>query len=170
MLYLTPPPPIPLHFFLFAPPPVVDVHLVVYWQLYLVAENRVLKISIRNIGSSESSVELFFGPEPGEIIGLSVSTSSSCVLINVKNRGLFAYRLHGQLLWSAGPVLYQSGYRQGCRKNVTECYFTSVPVIDHCEASIYVGSDQSIILFFFFFSLLFSTRLYAFRYILEYFQ
>ncbi|KAM7516626.1 hypothetical protein LguiA_006209 [Lonicera macranthoides] len=111
-------------------------------KLYLVAENRVLKISTRNIGSSEFAVELFFGPEPGEIIGLSVSTSSSCVLINVKNRGLFAYRLHGQLLWSAGPVLYQSGYRQGCRKNVTECYFTSVPVIDHCEASIYMSNNE----------------------------
>ncbi|CAK9143857.1 unnamed protein product [Ilex paraguariensis] len=119
--------------------------LVIYWQIYLVAENRVLKINLLNIGTSDSAAEVFFGPEPGterpgEIIGISVSTSSSCVLINIKNRGLFAYRLHGQLLWSAGPVLYQSGYRQGCRKNVTDCYFTSVPVIDQCEASIYISN------------------------------
>lgn len=107
-------------------------------QIYLVAENRVLKINPLNNGSPDSSVQEFFGPESGEIIGLAVSISSSCVVINVRKRGLFAYRLHGQLLWSAGPVLYRHGYRQGCRKNITECYFWSNPVIDHCEASIYV--------------------------------
>ncbi|XP_051118946.1 protein GAMETE EXPRESSED 3 isoform X3 [Andrographis paniculata] len=41
-------------------------------------------------------------------------------------------------MWSAGPVLYRHGYRQGCRKNITKCYFTSMPIIDHCEASIFV--------------------------------
>ncbi|KAL9158001.1 hypothetical protein ABFS82_08G039900 [Erythranthe guttata] len=112
-------------------------------KIYLVAENRVLKIYPLRIGTSEAAVELFFGPtqfteKPEDIIGISASISSSCVLINVKNRGLFAYRLHGQLLWSAGPVLYQHGFRQGCRKNITECYFTSSPVIDHCEASIFM--------------------------------
>lgn len=108
----------------------------------MVAEDRVLKINPLNVGSSEIAVELFFGTEserPGEIIGLAVSMSSSFVLINVKNRGLFSYRLHGKLHWSAGPVLYQRGYRQGCRKNITECYFSTVPVFDHCEASIYVS-------------------------------
>ncbi|KAL3833434.1 hypothetical protein ACJIZ3_008170 [Penstemon smallii] len=108
-------------------------------KLYLVAENRVLKIHPLKIGTSDPAVEVFFGP--GEIIGLSVSISSSCVLISVQNRGLFAYRLHGQLIWSAGPVLYQHGYRQGCRKNITDCYFTSVPVIDHCESSIYISNN-----------------------------
>lgn len=99
-----------------------------------------------NYGSSRTSepaVEVFFGPEPGqqaesEIIGLSVNTLSSTVFINLKNRGLFAYLSSGRLLWSVGPVLYQFGYRQGCRKNLTDCYFASVPVLDQCEASIYV--------------------------------
>ncbi|KAI3452129.1 hypothetical protein Pfo_008794 [Paulownia fortunei] len=114
-------------------------------SIYLVAENRVLKLYPPKIGTPEAAVEVFFGPGQGtegsgEIIGVCASISSSCVLINVKNRGLFAYRLHGQLLWSAGPVLYQHGYRQGCKKNITECYFTSVPVIDHCEASIFISN------------------------------
>ncbi|XP_009772084.1 protein GAMETE EXPRESSED 3 isoform X1 [Nicotiana sylvestris] len=114
-------------------------------KIYVVAEDRVLKINPLNVGSSETAVELFFGTEserPGEIIGLAVSMSTSSVLINVKNRGLFSYRLHGKLHWSAGPVLYQRGYRQGCRKNITECYFSTVPVFDHCEASIYISNNQ----------------------------
>ncbi|XP_012855368.1 PREDICTED: LOW QUALITY PROTEIN: protein GAMETE EXPRESSED 3, partial [Erythranthe guttata] len=123
-------------------------------KIYLVAENRVLKIYPLRIGTSEAAVELFFGPtqfteKPEDIIGISASISSSCVLINVKNRGLFAYRLHGQLLWSAGPVLYQHGFRQGCRKNITECYFTSSPVIDHCEASIFVSIFPCPLIMFF---------------------
>ncbi|KEH25293.1 putative quinoprotein alcohol dehydrogenase-like superfamily [Medicago truncatula] len=116
-------------------------------KIYLVAENRILKIDYGNIGISEPAVELFFGPEPGQkaetkIIGLSVSTLSSTVFINVKNRGLFAYLSHGRLLWSLGPALYQFGYRQGCRKNLTDCYFSSVPVLDQCEASIYIANTE----------------------------
>ncbi|CAA0828349.1 Unknown protein [Striga hermonthica] len=112
-------------------------------KIYVVAEERVLKIYPLRIGTSEAPVEVFFGPAqgkegPDEITGLSASISSSCVLVNVKNRGLFALRLTGQLIWSAGPVLYRHGYRQGCRKNITECYFTSKPVIDQCEASIFI--------------------------------
>ncbi|KAL3525785.1 hypothetical protein ACH5RR_014157 [Cinchona calisaya] len=113
-----------------------------FHMIYLVAENRVLKINPLNNGASDSAVQVFFGPESGEIIGLAVSISSSCVIINVRNRGVFAYRLHGQLLWSAGPVLYQHGYRQGCRKNISECFFSSNPVIDHCEASIYISNTE----------------------------
>lgn len=114
-------------------------------QIYVVAEDRVLKINPLNIGGSESAVEVFFGPKqpgaetPGEIVGVAVSISSSRVLIAVKKRGLFAYRLHGKLVWSAGPVLYQHGFRLGCRKSLADCYFSSAPVIDHCEASIYVS-------------------------------
>ncbi|KAL6961029.1 hypothetical protein U1Q18_038792 [Sarracenia purpurea var. burkii] len=48
-------------------------------KIYLVAENRVLRINPLNIGTSESSVEVFFGPKPGEeggeIIGLSISNT-----------------------------------------------------------------------------------------------
>ncbi|KAK4606221.1 hypothetical protein RGQ29_000474 [Quercus rubra] len=116
-------------------------------KIYLVAENRVLKINSFNIGSSKPAAEVFFGPVPGqeeliEIIGLSVSTLSSSVFINIKNRGLFAYMTRGQLLWSVGPVIYRFGYQLGCRKNVTDCYFTSVPVIDQCEASIYISNTE----------------------------
>ncbi|XP_057951587.1 protein GAMETE EXPRESSED 3 [Malania oleifera] len=116
-------------------------------NIYLVAENRVLKINISDTGTSDSAAEVFFGPQPGQgspgdIIGLSVSTSLSSVFINVKNRGLFAFSLCGQLLWSAGPMLYQFGYRQGCKKNATDCYFTSVPVIDLCEASVYISNTD----------------------------
>lgn len=115
-------------------------------KIYLVAENRVLKISPLRIGTGEAPVEVFFGQRqggeegPGKILGISASLSSSCVLITVQNRGVFAYRLHGQLIWSVGPVLYQHGYRQGCRKNITDCYFTSPPAIDHCEASIFMSN------------------------------
>ncbi|KAL8475989.1 hypothetical protein ACS0TY_028593 [Phlomoides rotata] len=109
-------------------------------KIYLVAENRVLKINPQKTGASEADVQVFFGHEAGEIIGISASVSTSCVLINVRNRGLFAYRMSGQLLWSAGPVLYQHGYRQGCRRNITDCYFTSAPVVDHCEASIFISN------------------------------
>ncbi|XP_010262471.1 PREDICTED: protein GAMETE EXPRESSED 3 isoform X2 [Nelumbo nucifera] len=77
-----------------------------------------------------------------EIVGLSISMLSSSIFINIKNRGLFAYLLHGQLLWSAGPVLYRFGYRQGCKRSVTDCYFTSGPVIDQCEASIYISNSE----------------------------
>ncbi|XAR51565.1 hypothetical protein NMG60_11006229, partial [Bertholletia excelsa] len=116
-------------------------------KIFLVAENRVLRINPLNIGTSESAVDVFFGPEPGEeegeeITGIAVSTLSSSVFINIKNRGLFAYRFQGQLLWSAGPVLYQFGYRQGCRRNDRDCYFTSTPVIDQCEASVYISNTE----------------------------
>ncbi|KAF5475459.1 hypothetical protein F2P56_007262 [Juglans regia] len=114
-------------------------------KIYLVAENRVLKISFLDIATSPPATEVFFGPVPDqegllEIIGLSVSTMSSSVFINVKNRGLFAYMTRGQLLWSAGPMLDRFGYRLGCRKNVTGCYFTSAPMVDQCEASIYISN------------------------------
>ncbi|KAK2663083.1 hypothetical protein Ddye_001657 [Dipteronia dyeriana] len=115
--------------------------------MYLVAEERVLKVNFMKMGTSESATQVFFGPgpgqqKPGEIVGVAVSTLSSLVFINVKNRGLFAFAMHGQLLWSVGPVLDQFGYRQGCRRTVTDCYFTSVPVIDQCEASIYISNSQ----------------------------
>ncbi|WJX70791.1 hypothetical protein P8452_54860 [Trifolium repens] len=116
-------------------------------KIYLVAENRILKIDYVNIGISEPTVEVFFGPKPGqkaeaEIIGLSVSTLTSTVFINIKNRGLFAYLSNGRFLWSLGPMLYQFGYRQGCRKNLTDCHFASVPVLDQCEASIYIANTE----------------------------
>ncbi|KAG6696400.1 hypothetical protein I3842_09G146600 [Carya illinoinensis] len=38
-------------------------------------------------------------------------------------------------------MLDRYGYRLGCRKNVTGCYFTSVPMFHQCEASIYQISN-----------------------------
>ncbi|XP_025624585.2 protein GAMETE EXPRESSED 3 isoform X2 [Arachis hypogaea] len=104
-------------------------------------------VKLENSGTSEPVAELFFGPGPGqqvetEIIGLSVSTLTSTVFINIKNRGLFAYKSHGRLLWSIGPVLYKFGYHQGCRKNITDCFFASVPVLDQCEGSIYISNTE----------------------------
>ncbi|KAK9924758.1 hypothetical protein M0R45_033111 [Rubus argutus] len=114
-------------------------------KIYLVADNRVLKISLLNNGTSKPSAEVFLRTEPtkegdGEIIGLAVSTVSSSMYVNIRHRGLFAYMTRGQLLWSAGPVIDRYGYQQGCRKNNADCYFNSVPVIDQCEASIYISN------------------------------
>ncbi|KAI4346806.1 hypothetical protein L6164_007673 [Bauhinia variegata] len=116
-------------------------------KIYLVSENRILKINFENIGTTEPAAEVFFGPGPGEhaadeIIGISVSSVSSTVFFNIKNRGLFACRSDEHLIWSIGPVLYQSGYHQGCRKNLTDCYFTSVPMLDQCDASIYITNTE----------------------------
>ncbi|KAF5737851.1 hypothetical protein HS088_TW13G00742 [Tripterygium wilfordii] len=111
-------------------------------KIYLVAENKVLKISFSDTATSPATADVFFGHEAaGEIIGISVSTLSSTVFISIKNRGLFAYTMRGDLLWSVGPVLSQFGYRQGCRKGITDCYFNSAPVIDQCEASIYISNS-----------------------------
>ncbi|XP_024037414.1 protein GAMETE EXPRESSED 3 [Citrus clementina] len=116
-------------------------------EVYIVAENRVLKVDLLKIGTSESATQVFYGTGSGKggtgaIAGIAVSTSSSSVYINVKGRALFAFMTHGQLLWSAGPVLNQLGYRQGCTKTDVDCYFTSVPVIDQCEGSIYISNTQ----------------------------
>ncbi|KAG6777506.1 hypothetical protein POTOM_017331 [Populus tomentosa] len=115
-------------------------------KLYLVAENRVLRINFSDVRSSPPAVEVFFGPEKGQagagdIIGLAASTLSSSVFINIKNRGLFAYKMHGKLHWSAGAVLYQYGYSLGCRKGVKDCSFSSSPVVDRCEASLYISNN-----------------------------
>lgn len=132
------------------------VNLCKSWQMYLVADNRVIKINLLNNGTSEPAAEVLLSAEPtkegqGGIVGLAVSTMSSSVFVNIKNRGLFAYITRGQLLWSAGPVIDLFGYRQGCRKNIADCFFNSVPVIDECEASIYVRSAHPCFLSPFFF-------------------
>ncbi|KAE8663078.1 Protein GAMETE EXPRESSED 3 [Hibiscus syriacus] len=115
-------------------------------KIYLIAENRVLQINIMKIGTSEPTINVLFDPGQGErgdeIIGIAVSTLYSSVIINVKNRGLFAYSMRGQLLWSTGPVLDQYGYRQGCWKIVSDCFFASAPVTVQCEASIYILNTE----------------------------
>ncbi|KAF8011308.1 hypothetical protein BT93_J1808 [Corymbia citriodora subsp. variegata] len=115
-------------------------------RIYLVAEDRVLRVNFSAVRDSSAAVEVLFGPGPGQaaskIIGISVSTLCSCVYINLLHRGLFAYTMHGELLWSIGPVLDQFGYRLGCRRNPTNCSFTSVPIIDYCEANIYIANSE----------------------------
>ncbi|CAI0451182.1 unnamed protein product [Linum tenue] len=111
--------------------------------MFLVADDRVLKINVKHIGTSVPAEEVFFGQKGGgEIIGVAVSTLSSTVFINVENRGLFACDMNGKLVWSAGPLLSQSGYRLGCRRGIKDCYFASVPVIDQCEASLFISNTK----------------------------
>ncbi|MED6208589.1 hypothetical protein PIB30_046713 [Stylosanthes scabra] len=88
-----------------------------FGKIYLIADNRILRVKLENSGTSEPVAELFFGPEPGQ-------------------------QSQGRLLWSIGPVLYKFGYRQGCRRNVTDCSFASVPVLDRCEGSIYISNTE----------------------------
>ncbi|XP_068638546.1 protein GAMETE EXPRESSED 3 [Aristolochia californica] len=116
-------------------------------KIYFVAENRVLQIKSFNIRTLDPVLEIFFGPETakgetGEIIGMAISIWSSSLFISIMYRGLFAYTLHGHLLWSAGPMLDRFGYRQGCKENITDCYFTSAPAIDFCEGSLYISNTE----------------------------
>ncbi|XVF84366.1 hypothetical protein PTKIN_Ptkin17bG0030800 [Pterospermum kingtungense] len=115
-------------------------------KIYLIAENRVLQINTMKVGTLEPATQVLFDPGPGqqgdEIVGIAVSTMFSSVFISVKNRGLFAYLTRGKLLWSAGPVLDHHSYRQGCSKDVSDCYFASAPVIDQCEASVYISNTE----------------------------
>ena len=98
----------------------------------MVAENRLLKIDTRNIRPPAAAGKVLLGPETDlkglkEIIGLAVSISSSCILINFNRLGLFAFTFEGKLKWSIEPVVNRMGYLYGCSKNVTNCYFVSVP-------------------------------------------
>ncbi|XP_073007687.1 protein GAMETE EXPRESSED 3 [Typha latifolia] len=114
-------------------------------KIYLIAEGRVLKITPSRISSTESPLEIFFNHNSStmvleDIIGLSISISYSSLFITIRNRGLFSFLLRGELLWSAGPMLYRFGYRQGCKANISDCYFNSAPVIDQCEGTLYISN------------------------------
>ncbi|KAG9450061.1 hypothetical protein H6P81_010026 [Aristolochia fimbriata] len=117
-------------------------------KIYFVAENSVLQIKPFNIGTLQPVLEIFFGPETvvegetGEVIGLGICIWSSSLFITIKHRGLFAYTPNGLLLWSSGPMLDRHGYRQGCKENLTDCYFTSAPAIDYCEGSLYISNTE----------------------------
>ncbi|GKA18576.1 protein gamete expressed 3 [Tanacetum coccineum] len=115
--------------------------------VYLVADNRLLKIDTRNIRPLAAAGKVLLGPETGlkgmnEIIGLAVSISSSCILINFNRLGLFAFTFEGKLKWSIEPVVNRMGYLYGCSKNVTNCYFVSFPVIDYCESNLYISNNH----------------------------
>lgn len=125
--------------------------MVISIQIFVVAEDRVLRVKPSNIGTSEQVIDTFYGPNPAigvsdEIIGISISISSSVIFITVKNRGLFAFMLRGTLLWSAGPVLNRFGYLQGCKDLKEDCYFNSAPIVDQCEGSVYVRFSLSLLL------------------------
>ncbi|KFK25836.1 hypothetical protein AALP_AA8G168400 [Arabis alpina] len=109
-------------------------------QMLVLAENRILRIDFPRNGT-KLEPELFF--DPGEtILGFAVSVSSSSVYITVKDHGLYAYNMLRQQLWIAEPKTEQFGYRLGCRKDYDNCKFDSRPVIDSCEASIYISSNE----------------------------
>ncbi|ESQ41584.1 hypothetical protein EUTSA_v10015867mg, partial [Eutrema salsugineum] len=109
-------------------------------QMLVLAENRILRVNFPRNGT-ESEPELFF--DPGEtILGFAVSISSSSVYITVKNHGLYAYNMLRQQLWIAEPKTESFGYRLGCRRDYENCKFDSRPVIDSCEASIYISNNE----------------------------
>ncbi|KAL1205847.1 Protein GAMETE EXPRESSED 3 [Cardamine amara subsp. amara] len=109
-------------------------------QMLVLAENRILRVSFPRNGT-KSEPELFF--DPGEtILGFAVSISSSSVYITVKNHGLYAYNMLRQQLWIAEPKTERFGYRLGCRKDYNNCKFDSRPVVDSCEASIYISNNE----------------------------
>ncbi|KAM0945860.1 putative quinoprotein alcohol dehydrogenase-like superfamily [Dioscorea sansibarensis] len=115
--------------------------------IYLIAEERILKVTPSDIVTSEPKVETLFSlnstSEGSEtIVGLSVSSLYSSVFITIRNRGLFAFYMWGQLRWSSGPMLYRFGYRQGCRKNITHCFFNTAPVVDQCEGTLYISNTE----------------------------
>ncbi|BAS73063.1 Os01g0605400 [Oryza sativa Japonica Group] len=116
-------------------------------EIYLVAEdNKVIKITPKKLHTADPPSEVFFSynATPGrseEIIGLSISGSSSSLFLTIRNRGLFAFSLHAELQWSAGPVADLVS-RLGCKTNISGCYFNSPPVVDRCEGTLYVSNTE----------------------------
>ncbi|WZZ22283.1 protein GAMETE EXPRESSED 3 [Brassica rapa] len=109
-------------------------------QMLVLTENRILRIDFPRNGT-KSEPETFF--DPGEtILGFAVSISSSSVYITVKDHGLYAYNMLRQQLWIAEPKTERFGYRLGCQKDYENCKFDSGPVIDSCEASIYISNNE----------------------------
>ncbi|KAL6842517.1 hypothetical protein ACP4OV_027361 [Aristida adscensionis] len=117
-------------------------------KVYLVAEDRVIKVTPQKVHTSELASEVFFvyNATPGrseEITGLAVSGAYSSIFVTVRNLGLFVLSLStGSLQWSLGPVLDRYGYRLGCTRNISGCYFDSAPVVDHCEGVVYVWDTE----------------------------
>uniref|UniRef100_I1NPG7 Pyrrolo-quinoline quinone repeat domain-containing protein n=1 Tax=Oryza glaberrima TaxID=4538 RepID=I1NPG7_ORYGL len=117
-------------------------------EIYLVAEdNKVIKITPKKLHTADPPSEVFFSynATPGrseEIIGLSISGSSSSLFLTIRNRGLFAFSLHAELQWSAGPVADLVSSRLGCKTNISGCYFNSPPVVDRCEGTLYVSNTE----------------------------
>ncbi|CAN6461891.1 unnamed protein product [Victoria cruziana] len=116
-------------------------------RIHLIAEDRVLTIVPPKDATSKPVSKLFFGPGmplgvSGEIVGFAVSIWAPALFITIANSGIYAFRLDGTSLWSAGPAFYQSIYPQACWNNLTSCSFTFGPIIDECEASIYAANSE----------------------------
>uniref|UniRef100_K3XR67 Protein GAMETE EXPRESSED 3 n=1 Tax=Setaria italica TaxID=4555 RepID=K3XR67_SETIT len=115
--------------------------------VYLVAEDKVIKVTPPNAHTAKPASEVFFSynATPGrseQIIGMSVSGSYSSLFLTIRNRGLFVFSLQGELQWSLGPVLDWFGHRLGCEGNVSGCYFDSAPVLDHSGGAIYILNTE----------------------------
>lgn len=109
-------------------------------QIYLVAENAVLKINPSKIGSIQPPSKVLYSHNSSEeIMGLSISPGYLSLFITIKNRGLFSFFLRGELQWSIGPTLHRLGYTLGCKNDPLNCYFNSAPVVDLCEGTLYVS-------------------------------
>lgn len=116
-------------------------------KIYLVAEDKIIKIIPQNIHTTDPASEVFFSynSTPGrseEIIGLSISGSYSSLFLTIRNRGLFSFSLRTRLQWSVGPVLDRFGCRLGCKRNISSCYFNSAPVVDQCEGTLYISNTE----------------------------
>lgn len=108
-----------------------------------------MKINLQQAATSGPVAEVFFdhGGSSESIIGIAVSSMSSFVYITIQNRGLFAYSVGGKMQWSSGPLMDQFGYKQGCWKDIKDCHFNSVPLIDQYEATVYVRSATLLVPF-----------------------
>ncbi|XP_076886517.1 protein GAMETE EXPRESSED 3-like isoform X1 [Bidens hawaiensis] len=118
-------------------------------KVYLVAENRVLKVDTMYMTTPESAGEVFLGlgsgvlwPNDTEIIGLTASIPASCVIVNLKKWGLRAYEFDGRTKWGTDPAMHRFRFRYGCKKSVTGCFFVSTPVFDLCDANLYFSNNQ----------------------------
>ncbi|XP_031483718.1 protein GAMETE EXPRESSED 3 [Nymphaea colorata] len=116
-------------------------------RIHLIAEDRVLTIVPPKNTTSKPVSKIFFGPGmplgvSGEIVGFAISIWAPALFITIANSGIYAFRLDGTSLWSAGPAFYQSIYPQACWNNLTTCSFALGPIIDECEASIYAVNSE----------------------------
>ncbi|XP_039848134.1 protein GAMETE EXPRESSED 3-like isoform X2 [Panicum virgatum] len=119
-------------------------------KVYLVAEDKVIKVTPPNARTAKPASEVFFSynATPGrseEIVGLSVTGSYSSLFLTIKNLGLFVFSLEGDLQWSLGPVLDWFGYRLGCKGNISVCYFDSAPVLDHSAGALYILNTEGLL-------------------------
>uniref|UniRef100_J3L1P6 Uncharacterized protein n=1 Tax=Oryza brachyantha TaxID=4533 RepID=J3L1P6_ORYBR len=116
-------------------------------EIYLVAEDKVIKITPKKLHTADPPSEVFFSynSTPGrseEIIGLATSGVYSSLLVTIRNRGLFSFSLRTGLQWSAGPMLAYFDCRLGCKTNISGCYFISAPVVDQWEETVYLSNTE----------------------------